>query len=34
MSKETSAAPTVRSRIRRIAELADYNQQTLFDILD
>jgi uncharacterized protein len=34
MSKETSAAPSARSRVRRIAELADYNQQTLFDILD
>lgn len=34
MKKENGGAPSARSRVRRIAELADYNHQTLYDILD
>jgi nitroimidazol reductase NimA-like FMN-containing flavoprotein (pyridoxamine 5'-phosphate oxidase superfamily) len=29
-----TAAPSSRTRIRRLSELADYTQQTLFDIID
>jgi nitroimidazol reductase NimA-like FMN-containing flavoprotein (pyridoxamine 5'-phosphate oxidase superfamily) len=34
MKKQTSVAPSSRTRIRRISELADYDQQSLFEILD
>ena len=34
MKKENGGAPSARSRVRRIAELADYNHQSLYDILD
>lgn len=34
MKKNTSNAPTHRTQIRRLSELADYNKQAVFDIVD
>lgn len=34
MKKDTLSAPSTRTRVRRLAELADYEQESIFDILD